>query len=287
MTINLVLAQILNGLAFGMLYALLALGLSIIKGLLNIPNFAHGAFYALGAYVFFSIATATGSFWFGVLGATLVVATVGALIEMTAVRRLYGGGYLFQLLLLFGVALILDEMLILIWGSVGKSMSPPPFLTGIVHLGPVIYPKYYLFSTLLSAAIITGVWLFVEKTHFGALIRAGIEKQEMASALGININMLFTVAFALGAGLAALAGALYVPVVGVSTAMGVEMLAIAFVVIVIGGLGTFYGAIWAGLIVGLVQSLSALVWPQGSTLVIYIAMVLILLFRPQGLMGER
>lgn len=287
MPATVVVAQVLNGLAVGMLYALLALGLSIIKGLLNIPNFAHGAFFALGAYIFYSFAQASGMFWLPLVASAVIVGALGAIIEIVAVRKLYGAAYLFQLLLLFGVALIIGESIILIWGAVGKSISPPLLLQGALHLGGFFYPKYLLFTTLLGGLIIGAVYLLIERTHFGAMIRAGIEKTEMASALGININLLFTAAFALGAGLAALAGGLAAPILGVTSQMGLEMLATAFVVVVIGGLGSLYGSVLGGLVVGLVQSISALFLPSASTLLIYVTMVLILLFRPQGLLGER
>lgn len=284
---TLLLAQLLNGIAIGMLYALLAFGLSIIKGLLNIPNFAHGSLYAMGAYVSFAVARASGSFWLGLLAAPLVVGVLGLAIERLGVRRLYGSAYLFQLLLLFGVALMLQEVVIVIWGSVGQSMSPPSFLGGAVSLGLALFPRYLLFTTLASALIITLVWLLIERTRYGAIIRAGIEKKDMVSALGINVDLLFTLAFGLGAALAGLAGAFAVPVVGVTTGMGADMLSIAFVVVVLGGLGSIYGALLGGLLVGLVQSLSAVWIPAASTVMIYVAMVLVLWIRPQGLLGER
>lgn len=287
MTVGLLLVQLLTGIATGMLYALLAFGLSIIKGMLNIPNFAHGALYLVGAYVAFMIAQATGSFWLGIPVAGIVVAVLGIIIEWVGVRRLYGSAYLFQLLLLFGVALVLEQLVIIIWGPQGNSMPPPPLLMGAIDLGVTLFPKYLLFITLVSALLISLCWLLIERTRYGAMIRAGIERKEMVSALGINIDLLFTSAFALGAGLAALAGALAVPLVGISTGMGYDMLAIAFVVVVLGGLGSLYGAVLAGLLVGIVQSLAALWVPAASTVIIYVAMILVLAIRPQGLLGER
>lgn len=287
MSLGLLLAQLLNGVAIGMLYALLAFGLSIIKGLLNIPNFAHGALFAVGAYVSYAVARASGSFWLGLIAAPVVVGLVGLVIERVGVRRLYGSAYLFQLLLLFGVALILQEVIIIIWGPVGQSMSPPAALAGAVDIGITLFPRYLAFTTLASALIISLVWLLIQKTRYGAVIRAGIEKKEMVSALGIDVDRLFTAAFGLGAALAGLAGAFAVPLLGATTAMGADMLAIAFVVVVLGGLGSLYGAILAGLLVGIVQSLAALWVPAASTVMIYVAMVLVLWIRPQGLLGER
>ena len=287
MTLGLVLAQLLNGVATGALYALLAFGLSIIKGLLNIPNFAHGALFLFGAYTSFEVAQRSGSFWLGLLSAAVVTGLIGMIIERVGVRRLYGSAYLFQLLLLFGVALALEQIAIIIWGTVGQSMSPPNWLSGAVRMGPVVYPRYMLFTTVASFLVISLMWLLIERTRFGAMIRAGLERKEMASALGINIDLLFTVIFGVGAALAGLAGALAVPVVGVTNSMGSDMLAIAFVVVVLGGLGSIYGAILAGLLVGIVQSMAALWIPAASTVIIYIAMGLVLAIRPQGLLGER
>jgi branched-chain amino acid transport system permease protein len=203
------------------------------------------------------------------------------------VRRLYGSAYLFQLLFLFGVALILQELIIVVWGPIGQSMSPPAFLAGSVKMGPTLFPRYLIFTTFASGLVITLIWVLVEKTRYGAIIRAGIEKKEMVSALGINVNLLFTISFCLGAALAGMAGALMVPLVGISSAMGADMLAIAFVVVVIGGLGSIYGSILAGLLVGIVQSMAALWVPAASTVLIYVAMVLVLWVRPHGLLGER
>jgi branched-chain amino acid transport system permease protein len=287
MTVELLLAQLLNGVAIGMLYAVLAFGLSIIKGLLNIPNFAHGSLYAVGAYISYAVASSSGSFWLGLLAAPLCAGAVGLAVERLGVRRLYGSAYLFQLLLLFGVALMLQELIIIVWGPVGQSLSPPAVLGGAVNLGITLFPRYLLFTTVAGAVIISAVWLVIERTRWGAIIRAGIEKKEMVSALGIDVDRLFTAAFGLGAALAGLAGAFAVPVVGLSTTMGADMLATAFVVVVLGGLGSIYGAIVAGLLVGVVQSLAALWVPAASTVMIYVAMVLVLWIRPQGLLGER
>jgi len=287
MSLNLVCMQLLNGIAVGMLYALMAFGLSIIKGLLNIPNFAHGAFYAVGAFVCFSAYERTGSFWLGLLCGFVVSAIVGMAIEKFGVGKLLASAYLFQLLLLFGVALMLEQVIILVWGTTGNSKSPPEFLQGAVDLGITLYPRYLLFITAASAAIITAVWFLIEKTKFGAYIRAGIDKKEMTQALGIDIDALFTLGFGLGAGLAGLAGGLAVPLVGVTATMGTDMLSIAFVVVVIGGLGSIYGAIPAGLIAGIVQSLVTIWAAELSTVMIYVAMLAVLTWRPQGLLGER
>lgn len=286
-TVALLGVQVVNGLAVGALYALMAFGLSIIKGLLNVPNFAHGALFLVGAYVAWSVAGASGSFWLGLLAATAATALLGMAIERLLVRRLRGGAYLFQLLLLFGTALVMEQTVIALWGGLGRSMSPPGWLTGAVDLGFSAFPRYLLFIVVAAALVIAAVWTLIEQTWIGARIRAGIERPEMAQSLGIDVGALVTAAFALGAGLAGLAGALAAPLTGLSVTMGTDMLAIALVVVVLGGLGSIYGGVLAGLLVGVVQSLAALWVPQASTVVIYAAMILVLAVRPQGLLGER
>jgi branched-chain amino acid transport system permease protein len=287
MTASLLGVQLVNGLAVGALYGLMAFGLSIIKGLLNVPNFSHGALFLVGAYVAWSVDEVSGSFWLGLLAAAIAAGLLGTIIERLLVRRLHGGAYLFQLLLLFGTALVMEQTVIAFWGGLGRSMSPPSWLAGAVDLGFSRFPRYLLFTMLAACLVIFAVWVLIERTRIGARIRAGIERPEMAQCLGINIQALFTAAFALGAALAGLAGALAAPLTGLSVTMGTDMLAIALVVVVLGGLGSIYGGVLAGLLVGVIQSLSALWVPQASTVVIYAAMILVLAVRPQGLLGER
>ena len=264
MNAPLLFSQVLNGVATGMLYALMGIGLSIITGILNIPNFAHGAMFAIGAYLLAVI-------WFGTLG----------------IRPLYKAGHDYQLLFTFGLSLILTEGIIVVWGPVGMSQLPPPLLRGGVDLGITFYPKYRLFVMAMAGLLVFGSWLFVEKTRYGAIMRAGIEDKEMVSLLGIDVHRLFTVTFGLGAYLAGIAGALTAPIRGLNPFMGVDMLGIAFVVVALGGLGNLPGAIVAGVLVGLAQSLVALVWPEASVAVIFAVMAAVLLVRPHGLFGIR
>jgi branched-chain amino acid transport system permease protein len=285
--LNLLLGQILNGIATGMLYALMGLGLSLITGVLNIPNFAHGALFAVGAYFLASVVGALGNFWVGLVLAPVGIALLGLLIEYAGVRRLYAAGHDYQLLFTFGLALILNELIIVIWGPVGISHLPPAILRGGVDLGFTVYPKYRLFVMLMAALLVAATWLFLEKTRYGAIMRAGIENKEMVSLLGIDIHRLFTVAFALGAYLAGIAGALTAPIRGLSPGMGADMLGIAFVVVALGGLGNLLGAIAAGLLIGVAQAIVAAYWIEASTAVIFAVMALVLLIRPQGLFGIR
>jgi len=285
--VSLAAAQILNGIATGMLYALMGLGLSLVTGILNIPNFAHGALFAVGAYLLASAANAMGNFWIALLVAPVGVALLGLAIEYVGVRRLYAAGHDYQLLFTFGLALILSESIIILWGPVGYSYLPPPALRGGLDLGFTFYPKYRLFVMVMAGLLVLATWLFLEKTRYGAIMRAGIENKEMVSLLGIDIHKLFTVAFGLGAYLAGIAGALTVPIRGVNPGMGVDMLGIAFVVVALGGLGNLLGAIAAGLLIGVAQALVAAYWTEASTVVIYAVMAAVLLVRPQGLFGIR
>ena len=279
--------QILNGIATGMLYALMGLGLALIAGILNIPNFAHGALFAVGAYLAVSAIGATGNFWLALVVAPLGVALLGLAIEYAGIRRLYAAGHDYQLLFTFGLSLILPETIILIWGPVGISQLPPPSLRGGIDLGFTFYPKYRLFVMAAAGLLVVGTWLFLEKTRYGAIMRAGIENKEMVSLLGIDVHKLFTVAFALGAYLAGIAGALTAPIRGLSPGMGVDMLGIAFVVVALGGMGNVLGAIAAGLLIGVAQALVAAYWTEASVAVIYLVMAAVLVVRPQGLFGIR
>src|SRR3990170_5522569 len=287
MNVALLFSQILNGLATGMLYALMGIGLSIITGVLNIPNFAHGALFALGAYFLYTVIQLVGNFWLALLLAPLGVGLLGVLIEYGGIRPLYKAGHDYQLLLTFGLSLIVTEGIIIIWRPVGMSQLPPPPLRGGADLGITLYPKYRLFAMVAAALLVFGAWLFLEKTRYGAIMRAGIENKEMVSLLGIDIHRLFTAAFALGAYLAGIAGALTAPIRGLSPSMGVDMLGIAFVVVALGGLGNLLGAIAAGLIIGVAQAVVALYWTEASVAVIFAVMAAILLVRPQGLFGIR
>ncbi|PYM17148.1 MAG: branched-chain amino acid ABC transporter permease [Candidatus Rokuibacteriota bacterium] len=286
MNLSLLAGAILNGLVTGMLYALMGIGLSLILGLLNIPNFAHGVLYALGAYVMVSGTKAFG-FVGGALAALVAVAVLGAVIETLGVRRLSRVHPDYTLLLTFGLSLILTESIILVWGPVGITSQPPALLAGSVDLGVTLYPKYRLVVMVVTAVLVLASYLFVTRTRYGAIIRAGIEDKDMAAALGINIRRVFTVTFAAGAGLAALGGALMTPVRGLLPTMGLDILPFAFVVVVLGGLGSLPGAILAGLLVGVVQSLMTAIWPPGADASVFVLMTLGIIARPQGLLGQR
>ena len=278
--------QILNGLGLGMIYFLISAGLTIIFGLLNFVNFAHGAFFMLGGYFCYSLVEATGNFWIALVVGPPVVSLMAWLAEKLLIHRIYHLPHTFHILVTVGIALILQELSIMIWGPVGKNIPVPAGLQGVVIMGSFAYPTYRLFLIAFTVVIGFALWYMLERTRFGGLVRAGSENAEMVALLGTNIHRLFGWTFALGVGLAGLAGILAAPIRGVHPFMGPEVLGIAFVVVVIGGMGSFVGALMGGLLVGLVQSLMSTIWPEGASLMIYGAMATVILLRPHGLFGR-
>jgi branched-chain amino acid transport system permease protein len=279
--------QLLNGIVQGMIYALVAAGLTLIFGMLDIPNFAHGAFYALGAYVAFTVVAATGNFWLAIAVVPLVVGGLGLIVDAFAMRRLARAGHVYQILFTLGLVLIVQEAIVLIWGADPTSVDVPRSLDGGVPMGVVSFPYYRLFLVGASALVIGAVWLALERTKYGAIIRAGIDDPEMVACIGIDVQRLFTVVFGIGVGLAALAGALILPIRGGQPAMGNELMATSFAVVVIGGLGSYLGAVVGGIFVGLTQAIMTILYPAASEVAIFAAMALVILIRPQGLFGKR
>jgi branched-chain amino acid transport system permease protein len=284
--LSLYLLQIVNGLGLGMIYFLIAVGLTIIFGLLNFVNFAHGAFFLLGSYLCYTAVSLTGNFWLALLVAPLLVAALAWVVERLLIQRIYHLPHTFQILVTLGIAMIIQEASVIIWGPVGKSVAVPAALRGVVVIGNFVYPHYRIFLIAFSALIALVLWLLLERTRFGALVRAGSESTETVSLLGTNIFRLFSVTFALGVGLAGVAGVLFAPLRGAQPFVGPEILGVAFVVVVIGGMGSFGGALVGGLLVGVVQSVMTTLWPQGASLMIYGAMAAVILIRPYGLFGR-
>ncbi len=280
------LLQIVNGIGIGMLYFLMAVGLSIVFGLLGFVNFAHGAFFLLGAYVCFHLVGMGWSFWSTLLVAPLAVGVFAWLAEKTLLRHIYRLPHEFHIVFTVGLALVLQEAVIVQWGALGQNVAVPALLEGVFILGDFVYPMYRLFVIGVTAALALLLWWLLDGTRLGATVRAGSESTEMVSLLGVNINRIFSLVFALGAVTAALAGVLAAPIRGVEPFMGVEALGIAFVAVVIGGMGTFWGALAGGLLVGIVQSLMSTIWPEGARLMIYVAMAAVMLLRPNGLFGR-
>lgn len=281
------LLQTINGIGIGMLYFLLAVGLSIVFGLLRFVNFAHGAFYLLGAYLCFQAMQWGFDFWAALVLVPLFVGALGWLAEKLLLRRVYAKAHEFHILVTVGLALAVQEIVIVFWGPLGNSVPTPDLLQGVVMWGSFIYPKYRLFVIGFTAVLAVLLWWVLEGTRLGSAVRAGSESTEMVSLLGINVFRVFSLVFALGAATAALAGVLAAPIRGAEPFMGVEALSVAFVVVVIGGLGSFGGALVGGLLIGIVQSLMSTIWPPGASLMIYVAMGAVLLLRPHGLLGRR
>ncbi|KAF3998576.1 branched-chain amino acid ABC transporter permease [Glaciimonas immobilis] len=283
---NIYLLQIANGIGIGMLYFLLAVGLSIVFGLLRFVNFSHGAFYLIGAYFSYQLGVMGLGFWWSLLVAPVIVGVFAWVIERFVLRHIYALPHHFHILFTVGLALVLQEAVISYWGPLGANISPPDILQGVVMFGSFIFPKYRLFVIAVTAVMALLLWWVLEGTRLGAIVRAGSESTEMVSLLGLNIDRIFSLVFALGAITAGLAGALAGPIRGVDPFMGVEALGIAFVVVVIGGLGSFFGALAGGLLVGIVQSLMSTIWSEGAHLMIYVAMAAVMLLRPNGLFGR-
>jgi len=281
------LLQALNGIGIGMLYFLLAVGLSIVFGLLRFVNFAHGAFYLLGAYFCWQMLRWNMSFWLALWLAPLLVGALGWLIETLMLRHVYAKAHEFHIIVTVGLALVVQELVIVQWGALGESVATPAALQGVVLWGDFIYPKYRLFVIGFTALLAALLWWLLEGTRLGSAVRAGSESTEMIALLGLNARRIFGLVFALGAATAALAGVLAAPIRGVEPFMGIEALGIAFVIVVVGGLGSFNGALVGGLLIGVVQSIMSTLWPEGARLMIYIAMAAVLLLRPHGLLGRK
>jgi branched-chain amino acid transport system permease protein len=282
--IDAILSQLANGLVLGFLYILIAVGLSIIFGLLGIVNFAHGAFFALGAYFAITLIGYLG--WPGVVLAPLGVAAVGALCEVVLIRRLYREGPLLGLIVTFALALLIEALIRSVWGSMGLPMSPPAFLTGLVEFGPILLTTYRLGLLVITVVLLALLWVFFAFTPYGRILRAGSRDPEMLALLGIDFPKVMIGAFALGCFLAGAAGALAGPLWTVSPAMASAASMPAFVIVTIGGLGSYKGAIVAGLLVGIVTALSVQFIPGASGVAMYVLMAVILLLRPRGLFGE-
>jgi branched-chain amino acid transport system permease protein len=282
-----VLFQVLNGLSFGMLLFLLAAGLSLIYGLMRILNLAHGSYYALGAYVALSVVRATGSLLLGVVAATAAVTALGVVMERVFLRRLPRGEELPQALLTFGFLLIFGDAALWIWGGTPETLPKPELFARSVRLGGLFFPSYRLFLIAVGAVFGALLWAVQERTRLGAMIRAAIDDAEIARATGINVSALSTGVFAAGAALAALGGVLAGPLLGVYPGADFEVLLLAFVVVIIGGLGSLKGAFFGALLVGLLDTFGKTLFPEFALFTIFAPVALILAVRPTGLFGVR
>ncbi len=277
--------HIMNGLVLGLLYAVIALGFMLVLGVMQVINFSHGMLLAWGAYFAFTLRPIIG-FFPALLVSPILVGFIGLILEF-AVRRSYGKDPLFGLLLTLGAAMALEQIIRMIWGAAGYTIAAPKFVAGPIMFGSIIYSKYRFFLAGLAILLILLTWFFLEKTPYGAMIKAGAFDSEMVMTLGIDIKKLRTFVFGLCSALAGVAGVIAAPLWSLKPTMGADAIMPAFVVVVIGGVGSFWGAVIGGLMVGLVTGISVMFMPKISQIVMYVLMAVIILIRPRGLMGEK
>jgi branched-chain amino acid transport system permease protein len=265
---------------------MMASGLSLIFGLMRVVNFAHGSFYMLGAYTLVYLISFVGNFWICLIVAPIIVGMLGILVEVSGIRRLYGTEEFNPLLLTLGLNYIFVDIIRILFGLGGIGSSIPKALDGMVNLGFMMFPAYRFFIIVIGAVVLFLVWLFINRTNLGMIVRAGTKDNEMVQMLGINIRMVWTLIFGLGITMGALSGVLIAPLTGVMPEMGSFMVIEAFVVVVIGGMGSFAGSILAAILVGQVIAITNLFYPQAGTVAIFVLMVVVLLTRKAGLFGE-
>jgi branched-subunit amino acid ABC-type transport system permease component len=280
--IDLLIIQTVNGIVTGMILALIASGLTLIFGIMDVVNFAHGELFMLGAYLGFVVFVSTGSFWLALVGATLIVAVLGAAMQVVALRPLIGRDPLNTILATFGISLVLQNYALWQFGPVVRKIPAP--ISSQFTLFYLQYPWYRLLMAALSAAIIGGFWLFLKHGKFGVWIRATAQDRVMAQAMGIPVPLVYTAVFAIGAAMAAASGVLFAPMVGVSHTMGLDWVLKAFIVVVVGGMGNFVGSIAAAIFISLIEAYTT-IWldPSRAVIVSFIILILTLLFRPTGL----
>ena len=278
--------QLLNGIQYGLLLFLVASGLTLIFGILGVINLAHGSFFMIGAYLAYWLSQKTGSLPLGIAVALPLAAAIGWAVERLAITQLYDRDHLDQVLLTYGLILVFNELQRLIWGNDVHSVALPDALAGTVQISEVqTYSIYRLFISAFCIALAAGLYLMIQKTRIGMMIRAGASNREMVSILGIDVGRLFAIVFSLGAGLAALAGMLSAPINSVYPGMGEHILIISFVVVVIGGIGSVKGSLLAALLVGLADTFGKVIVPEIASTVVYALMAAVLLLRPNGLFG--
>ena len=281
-----IISQLFNGIILGLLYALVALGLTLILGVMEVINFVHAALFTFGAY-FSLVLTRYIGFWPSLIISPLFVGLLGILYETLTFRRVYGKDPLFGLLLAFGLVLASTEVIRMIWGPTGYALNPPRELAGSINLGFMLYSKYRIFAGLFTLVLIVLMWSFLEKTTYGMVIKAGVSDSEMTGALGKNLPRVRTLVYSIGSIFAGIAGVLLAPLQGVKPDMGMAIIMPAFVVVVVGGVGSFLGTIIGSILVGLTVTIVVMVAPRISDLAMYAILAIIILKRPRGLMGEK
>lgn len=278
--------QFLNGMAYSLLLFLLAMGLSLIFGMMDVMNLAHGSFFMLGAYVGLVLFGWTGQFWFALVLVPLAIGILGMALELTLLRPLYRRGHLDQVLLTFGLAFVLMDLAKWMWGADVRSLPAPPVLAQSAVIFGKPFPEYRLFVIGFGLLLALALWLFLERTRLGAVIRAGVADKEMVSALGINITLVFTLVFGLGIGLAGLSGIVAGPVLGLYPGMDFQTLIITLIVVVVGGLGTLKGSFWGAILIGQAETFGKVLVPEFALLIVFAIMAIVLLVRPSGLFGK-
>jgi branched-chain amino acid transport system permease protein len=280
--------QLLIGLINGSFYALLSLGLAVIFGLLNIINFTHGAQYMMGAFVAYLLLNKLGiGYWWSLLLVPIIVGLSGAIIERLMLSKLYKLDHLYGLLLTFGIALIIQGLFRNTYGSSGQPYPIPTQLSGGQNLGFMFLPNYRAWVIVASAAICLTTWFVIERTKLGAYLRAATENPQLVQAFGINVPRMITTTYAFGVGLAAFAGVMAAPIYSVSPQMGADLIIVVFAVVVIGGMGSIFGAVVTGFGLGLIEGLTKVFYPEASNTVIFVIMAIVLLIKPAGLFGTQ
>ena len=281
------LSQLLLGLVNGSFYAILSLGLAVIFGLLNVINFAHGALFMMGALITWMAMTYLGiGYWWMLLLAPLVVGIFGIVIERTLLRWIYKLDHLYGLLLTLGITLLIEGVFRSIYGVSGLGYDTPELLEGATNLGFMIMPNYRAWVVVASVVVCIATWYVIEKTKLGAYLRAGTENPRLVEAFGVNVPVMVTLSYAFGAALAAFAGVLAAPVYQVSPLMGQNLIIVVFAVVVIGGMGSIMGSILTGLGLGVIEGFTKVFYPEASSTVVFVIMVIVLLIRPAGLFGK-
>ena len=286
-TFNLIVQQLVTGLALGSIYVLVGVGLSLVFGLLTIVNFAHGAFFMVGAYVGVFVFAKTGNFWLCMVVAPIATGAIGLVVERFLIRPLYGRGIDYPLLLTFGLAYVMMDLVRMMFGVQGEQFDMPELLQGAVDIGVGMFPVYRLFLIAVTAVVVLVLWLVIEKTRFGLIVRAGARDPLVLRVLGIDVSTVWLAIFGVGTAIAGLAGLLAAPMRGASPEMGVPVLIEAFVITVVGGMGSLGGAIAAGLLVGVVISFTTLFQPELADFSMFALMAVTLIFKPNGLFGRQ
>jgi len=281
------LGQLMLGLVNGAFYAMLSLGLAVIFGLLGIVNFAHGALYMLGAFAAWIMLDKFGiNYWYALVLAPLAVGALGVVIERLFLKHLYKIDPIYGLLLTLGLALIFEGILRELYGVSGQNYDVPELLSGATNLGFMVLPNYRAWVVLVSLAVCLGTWYLIERTRLGAYLRAGTENSPLVQAFGINVPLMVMLTYGAGAALAALAGVLAAPIIQVNPLMGSNLIIVVFAVVVIGGMGSIMGSILTGLGLGVIEGLTRVFYPEASSIVVFIIMVIVLMIRPAGLFGK-